>query len=70
MVVILIILEWYEATKPVSTFSGKRLINTVQRIDFSWGKKLYIECCSRERKEWNSVANSRDMAAEGSNVEC
>jgi len=34
-------------------------------MNFSWSKRSFLEQCFKERKKWNRVVASRDVAFEG-----
>jgi hypothetical protein len=50
-----------ERQNMLATFPDKSSLTLYRELNFSWGKKLYIECCSRQKGRKN-VVNSRDMA--------
>ena len=51
-----------ERQNMLAKFSDKKLINTTQRTELFLGQKDIHRMLFKKRKEWNSVANSRDMA--------
>jgi hypothetical protein len=54
----------------ISRISAKKIINTLQRIEFCLGQRVVHRMLFETRNECDSVVNSRDMATEGSKTEC
>jgi Fe2+ or Zn2+ uptake regulation protein len=58
-----------ERQNMLAKFPDKSSLTLYRELNFSEGQKVVHRMLFKKRKEWNSVANSRDMATERSQKE-